>query len=167
MPDTGSRHRTRQPGLVLDLSEVRVMSSSTLSVIVRAREYLRRRSASLTVRSPTTLSGASSTLAAWTTLSGLTLKQRTAGLENARPFGPVGPSRCPDAPHLRRPRRAFESRGRATPSGAVNSLATPCPALAVLRRGRPGAYYPGLAQRNGTGVATPPRARSHAPHHSA
>jgi anti-anti-sigma factor len=40
------------PGLVLDLSEVRTMSTSTLEVIVRAREYLRRRSASLTVRSP-------------------------------------------------------------------------------------------------------------------
>jgi len=41
------------PGLVLDLSEVRVMSPSALAVIVRAREYLRQRSASLTVRSPT------------------------------------------------------------------------------------------------------------------
>ena len=41
------------PGVVLDLSEVGVMSSSTLAVIVRAREYLRQRSASLTVRSPT------------------------------------------------------------------------------------------------------------------
>jgi anti-anti-sigma factor len=42
------------PGLVLDLAEVRVMSTSTLAVIVRARKYLRQRSASLTVRSPTT-----------------------------------------------------------------------------------------------------------------
>jgi anti-anti-sigma factor len=40
------------PGLVLDLAEVRVMSTSTLAAIARAREYLRRRSASLTVRSP-------------------------------------------------------------------------------------------------------------------
>jgi anti-anti-sigma factor len=42
------------PGLVLDLTEVQVMSTSTLAVIVRAREYLKKRSASLTVRSPTT-----------------------------------------------------------------------------------------------------------------
>jgi anti-anti-sigma factor len=40
------------PGLVLDLTEVPVMGRSTLEVIVRAREYLRHRSASLTVRSP-------------------------------------------------------------------------------------------------------------------
>ena len=40
------------PGLVLDLTEVPVMGPSTLEVIVRAREYLRHRSASLTVRSP-------------------------------------------------------------------------------------------------------------------
>jgi anti-anti-sigma factor len=40
------------PGLVLDLSEVRAMSPSTVAAIVRAREYLRRRSASLVVRSP-------------------------------------------------------------------------------------------------------------------
>jgi anti-anti-sigma factor len=39
-------------GLVLDLTEVRDMSPSTLAVIVRAREYLRQRSASLTVRAP-------------------------------------------------------------------------------------------------------------------
>jgi anti-anti-sigma factor len=39
-------------GLVLDLSEVTFMSTSTLGVIVRAREYLREHSASLTVRSP-------------------------------------------------------------------------------------------------------------------
>jgi len=39
-------------GLVLDLTEVRVMSPSTLEAIVRAREFLRQRSASLTVRSP-------------------------------------------------------------------------------------------------------------------
>jgi anti-anti-sigma factor len=42
------------PGLVLDLADVRVMSTSTLAVIARAREYLRQRSASLTVRSPST-----------------------------------------------------------------------------------------------------------------
>ena len=42
------------PGLVLDLAEVKVMSTSTLAVIARAREYLRQRSASLTVRSPST-----------------------------------------------------------------------------------------------------------------
>jgi anti-anti-sigma factor len=42
------------PGLVLDLAEVQMMSASTLAVITRAREYLRRRSASLTVRSPST-----------------------------------------------------------------------------------------------------------------
>jgi anti-anti-sigma factor len=41
------------PGLVLDLAEVQVMSTSTLGVIARAREYLQQRSASLTVRSPT------------------------------------------------------------------------------------------------------------------
>jgi anti-anti-sigma factor len=40
------------PGLVLDLSGVAVMSPSTLDVIVRARDFLRQRSASLTVRSP-------------------------------------------------------------------------------------------------------------------
>jgi anti-anti-sigma factor len=39
-------------GLVLDLSGVEFMGASTLGVIVRAREYLRQRSASLTVRSP-------------------------------------------------------------------------------------------------------------------
>ena len=40
------------PGLVLDLSEVESMSTSTLGTILRARRFLRRRSASLTVRSP-------------------------------------------------------------------------------------------------------------------
>jgi anti-anti-sigma factor len=39
-------------GIVLDLSEVDSMAPSTLGVIVRAREFLHRRSASLTVRSP-------------------------------------------------------------------------------------------------------------------
>ena len=39
-------------GLILDLSEVDFMGASTLGVIVRAREFLRQRSASLTVRSP-------------------------------------------------------------------------------------------------------------------
>jgi len=39
-------------GLVLDLSEVELIGPSTLGVIVRAREFLRQRSASLTVRSP-------------------------------------------------------------------------------------------------------------------
>jgi anti-anti-sigma factor len=39
-------------GLVLDLSEVEVIGPSTFGVIVRAREFLRQRSASLTVRSP-------------------------------------------------------------------------------------------------------------------
>ena len=39
-------------GLVLDLSEVEFMAVSTLGVIVRARELLRQRSRSLTVRSP-------------------------------------------------------------------------------------------------------------------
>ena len=38
--------------LVLDLSEVEFMAPSTLGVIVRAREFLRGRSLSLTVRSP-------------------------------------------------------------------------------------------------------------------
>ncbi|MGO9656987.1 MAG: STAS domain-containing protein [Acidimicrobiales bacterium] len=39
-------------GLVLDLSEVESMSTSTLGTILRARRFLRQRSASLTVRSP-------------------------------------------------------------------------------------------------------------------
>ncbi len=39
-------------GLVLDLSEVEFMAASTLGVIVRAREFQRRRSSSLTVRAP-------------------------------------------------------------------------------------------------------------------
>jgi len=39
-------------GLVLELSEVAFMAVSTLGVIVRAREFLRHRSRSLTVRSP-------------------------------------------------------------------------------------------------------------------
>ena len=39
-------------GLVLDLSEVEFMAVSTLGVIVRAGEFLRHRSRSLTVRSP-------------------------------------------------------------------------------------------------------------------
>jgi anti-anti-sigma factor len=39
-------------GLVLDLSEVEFMAASTLGVIVRAREFLRQRSRSLTVRAP-------------------------------------------------------------------------------------------------------------------
>jgi hypothetical protein len=38
--------------LVLDLSDVQFMSVSTLGVIVRARDFLRLRSRSLTVRSP-------------------------------------------------------------------------------------------------------------------
>ena len=155
------------PGLVLDLSEVRVMSSSTLAVIVRAREYLRRRSASLTVRSPMAPVRRLIDASGLNDLLGpRSLKQRTAGRESARPFGPVSPSRCPDTPRLRRPRRRFESRGRATPSGAVNSLATPFPALAVLRRGRPGPTQD-LSRETARGVATPPRARSHAPHRSA
>lgn len=39
-------------GLVLDLSEVDFIGASTLGTIVRAREFLRRRSSWLTVRSP-------------------------------------------------------------------------------------------------------------------
>ncbi|MGP8204539.1 MAG: STAS domain-containing protein [Acidimicrobiales bacterium] len=39
-------------GLVLDLSEVEFMAASTVGVIVRARELLRQRSASLAVRAP-------------------------------------------------------------------------------------------------------------------
>jgi hypothetical protein len=39
-------------GLVLDLSGVEFMGASTLGTIVRAREFLRERSASLTARSP-------------------------------------------------------------------------------------------------------------------
>jgi hypothetical protein len=39
-------------GLVLDLSEVEFISPSTLGIIVRAREFLRQRSASLTVLAP-------------------------------------------------------------------------------------------------------------------
>jgi len=42
-------------GLVLDLSEVEFMAVSTLGVIVRAREFLRQRSRSLTVRAPSAL----------------------------------------------------------------------------------------------------------------
>ncbi len=38
--------------LVIDLSEVEFMGASTIGVIVRAREFLRLRSRSLTVRSP-------------------------------------------------------------------------------------------------------------------
>ena len=38
--------------LVVDLSEVRFMSTATVDVIVRARELLRGRSRSLTLRSP-------------------------------------------------------------------------------------------------------------------
>jgi anti-anti-sigma factor len=39
-------------GLILDLSEVGFIGASTLGVIVRAREFLRQRSRSLTVRAP-------------------------------------------------------------------------------------------------------------------
>ena len=39
-------------GLVLDLSEVDFIGPSTLAIIVRAREFLQQRSASLRVRSP-------------------------------------------------------------------------------------------------------------------
>ncbi len=39
-------------GVVLDLSDVEFLAVSTLGVIVRAREFLRRRSSSLTVRAP-------------------------------------------------------------------------------------------------------------------
>ncbi len=39
-------------GLIVDLSAVEFMGASTLGVIARARELLRQRSASLTVRSP-------------------------------------------------------------------------------------------------------------------
>jgi anti-anti-sigma factor len=39
-------------GPVLDLSEVEFMAASTFGVIVRAREFLRQRSRSLTVRCP-------------------------------------------------------------------------------------------------------------------
>ncbi len=39
-------------GLVVDLSEVEFMAASTVEIIVRARDFLRQRSASLTVRAP-------------------------------------------------------------------------------------------------------------------
>jgi anti-anti-sigma factor len=39
-------------GLVLDMSQVTFMAASTLGVIARARDFLRQRSRSLTVRSP-------------------------------------------------------------------------------------------------------------------
>ena len=49
--------------LVIDLSELGFMGASTLGTIVRAREVLRRRSGTLTVRSPRPWPGASSTFA--------------------------------------------------------------------------------------------------------
>ncbi len=39
-------------GLVLDMSQVTFMAASTLGVMIRARDFLRQRSRSLTVRSP-------------------------------------------------------------------------------------------------------------------
>jgi anti-anti-sigma factor len=42
-------------GLVLDLEGVEFIGASTLGIIIRAREFLRRRSASLTVRCPSAL----------------------------------------------------------------------------------------------------------------
>jgi anti-anti-sigma regulatory factor len=39
-------------GLVLDMSKVGSIGASTLGVVVRAREFLRQRSRSLTVRAP-------------------------------------------------------------------------------------------------------------------
>jgi anti-anti-sigma factor len=50
--------------IVVDLSEVELMSASTLGVIVTARKLLRQQSRSLTVRSPQPSSGALSPYAA-------------------------------------------------------------------------------------------------------
>ncbi len=76
------------PGLILDLSGVPVMSSSTLAVIVRAREYLRERSASLTVRSPTAAVRHLIDSCGLNDLLAPSLKrQRAGGRESVRPLG--------------------------------------------------------------------------------
>jgi hypothetical protein len=54
MPSTGARHRLDGAGLIVDLTAVEFMGASTLGVIARARELLRQRSASFTVRGPST-----------------------------------------------------------------------------------------------------------------
>ena len=94
MPDTGSRHRTRQPGLVLDLSEVRVMSSSTLSVIVRARVPP---AAVSVVDGPVPHDPVRRLIDACglDDLIGPDPKATDGGVGERWPFGPVGPSRCP------------------------------------------------------------------------
>ncbi len=69
MPSTGARHRLDGAGLIVDLTAVEFMGASTLGVIARARELLRQRSASFTVRGPQPSSDASSACAAWTTSS--------------------------------------------------------------------------------------------------
>ena len=72
-------------GLVLDLSEVESMAPSTLEVIVRAREFLRQRSASLTVRAPS--APARSSIEACALPDLLDANPATAGAEQARALG--------------------------------------------------------------------------------
>ena len=85
-------------GVIIDLSGVEFMGASTLGVIARARELLRQRSASLTVRSPSAflrrvisvcglddLLGPSPEMAA-----DVTGKRSAPGWQCRQPSGPIG-----------------------------------------------------------------------------
>ena len=85
-------------GLIVDLSGVEFMGASTLGVIARARELLRQRSASFTVRSPTTFLRRVISVCALDDLltpslemaADVTGKRSAPGWQCGRPGGPIG-----------------------------------------------------------------------------
>ncbi len=113
------------PGLVLDLAEVRAISPSTLAVIVRAREFLRQRSAWLTVRSPSARARRLIDACGLNDLLGPEAKAapgvaggeltRWAAVPTAEPYEvhPSQPGSVPRRHPARRPRNGSESDGRA------------------------------------------------------
>jgi anti-anti-sigma factor len=107
-------------GLVLDLSAVKFMGASTLEVIVRAREFLRQQSASLTVRSPSAFVRRIVSVCGLDDLLGPS-PEETGGAPG-KALGPwaAGPATAPGdvqaAPSTPSPRRVDLQAGRAAAS---------------------------------------------------
>ena len=132
----------RGPGLVLDLTEVPVMSPSTLALIARAREYLRQRSASLTVRSPTApvrrlidACGLNDLLGPEPEVAhggGRKAVRRSAPAPVAEPYD-LHPSQPVPVPR-RAPRRSVQGAGLKTGAGRAKDLAHGTTRVALRER---------------------------------
>jgi anti-anti-sigma factor len=103
-------------GLVLDLSEVEFMAASTLGVIVRARDFLRQRSRSLTVRCPSgfvgrviSACGLNDLLTPSPEITG-DEKGKALGTRVAAPAAPLGDGQTSSSRRVPEPVRARVSR---------------------------------------------------------